>query len=145
MIRPTKAFGPHDLAAGTDRHRNARQVLLGESRTNDLPPLLHRAGPLLRRGRIGNGCHVLRVRVEGRRRGAHVHQQAEDANRDHSRCATTISASQICVRFHLLLATLSVIPYSDLIATIGWTVVARRAAGRPASSATAIAIADAPA
>ena len=34
--------------------------------------------------------------------------------------------------------------YSALIATIGWTVVARRAAGRPANSATVIAIAEAP-
>ena len=37
------------------------------------------------------------------------------------------------------------VTYSDRIATIGGTVVARRAAGRPASSATVTAIADAPA
>ena len=37
------------------------------------------------------------------------------------------------------------VAYSDRIATIGWTEVARRAAGRPASSATETAIAEAPA
>ena len=58
-IRKTKAFGPHDLATDTDRHRKARQVLLGDTRTNDLPSLLHGAGPLSHWSRMRNGRHVL--------------------------------------------------------------------------------------
>ncbi len=42
-------------------------------------------------------------------------------------------------------SNLTFVAYSDRIATIGWTAVARRAAGRPARSATETAIADAPA
>ena len=69
-IRPAKAFGPHDVAANADRHRESRQVLLDETRAGDLPPLLHRAGPLWRRGRLRHGRHLLRVRVQRRRGGA---------------------------------------------------------------------------
>ena len=71
-IRPAKAFRPHDVAGDTNRHRQSRQVLLGETRTDDLPPLLHGVGPLWQRGRMRHGWHVLRVRVQGRRSGAHV-------------------------------------------------------------------------
>ena len=72
-IRPAKAFGPDDVATDSNRHGKARQVLLGESRTDDLPPLLHGAGPLWLRGRMRHGWDVLRVRMQGRRSGADVH------------------------------------------------------------------------
>jgi hypothetical protein len=34
-IRPAKAFGPDDVAADADRHRQSRQVLLGNGRTGE--------------------------------------------------------------------------------------------------------------
>ena len=77
-IRPAKAFGPHEVAAGTDRHRKSRQVPLGEARTDDLPRPLHGVGPLWQRRRTRHGWHVLRVRVQGRRGGAHVHKEPQN-------------------------------------------------------------------
>ena len=69
-IRPAKAFGPHDVASDTDRHRESWQVLFDQTRTDDLPPLLHGVGPLWQRGRTRHGWHLLRVRVQRRCRGA---------------------------------------------------------------------------
>ncbi len=77
-VRVAKAFGPHDVVADTDRHREPRQVLLGETRTNDLLGLLHRVGPLGRWGRTPYGLHRLRIRVQRPRGGGHVRIQPHD-------------------------------------------------------------------
>ena len=78
-IRPAKAFGPHDVATDADRHRESGQVLLDETRTDDLPPLLHCVGPLWQRRRTRHGWHLLRVRVQRRCSGAH--ERPEPQNR----------------------------------------------------------------
>jgi hypothetical protein len=44
-IRPAKAFCPYDVATGTDGHRKARQVLLGEACAHDRSPAFHRIRP----------------------------------------------------------------------------------------------------
>ena len=77
-IRPAKAFGPHDVATDTDRHRDSGQVLLDETRTDDLPPLLHGVGPLWQRGRTRHGRHLLRVRVQRRCSGARVRPKPQN-------------------------------------------------------------------
>ena len=77
-IRPAKAFRPHDVATDADRDRKSRQVLLDETRTNDLPPPLHRVGPLWQRGRMRHGGHVLGVRVQRRRRGARIRPKPQN-------------------------------------------------------------------
>ena len=48
------------------------KVLLDETRTHDLPPQFHGVGPLWQGSRIRHGWHVLRVRMQGCRGGAHV-------------------------------------------------------------------------
>src|SRR5688572_13598664 len=55
---------------------------------------------------------------------------------------STINPIHVSARFQRFATLLA--PYSERIATIGGTVVARRAAGMPASSATETAIAAAP-
>ena len=77
-IRPAKTFGPHDLAANADRHREPRQVLFREGRARRFPPASHRIGPLWRRGRLRRRRHALRIRVNGRRRGGHVEMEPRD-------------------------------------------------------------------
>ena len=71
-IRPAKALGPHDVTVDADRHRGSRQVLLRETGAHDLLPALHRVGPFSRRVRMRHGSHLLRVRVQDRRRDALV-------------------------------------------------------------------------
>ena len=81
-VRPTKTFGPHDLVGGADRNRYAgRFCSLTAARTICRP-----CSAALAQRCVGiasvNGGHVLRRRVKGHRRGADVHEQAEDSNRD---------------------------------------------------------------
>ena len=77
-IGQAKAFGPHDVATNPDGHRQARQVLLGDPRANELPPLLHGVGPPAHRGELRNGSHLLRARMQRRRRGLHVLPEPEN-------------------------------------------------------------------
>jgi hypothetical protein len=65
-VRPAKAFGPHDIAIDTDRYRQPRQVLLGETFTDNLLPLRDGIGPLGRWAECvtdgvssGFGCRAL--------------------------------------------------------------------------------------
>jgi hypothetical protein len=44
-VGPAEALGPHDVAADADRHRQSRQILLGEYRAYDLPRAADRRGP----------------------------------------------------------------------------------------------------
>ena len=74
-IRPAEALGPNYLSTNTvtvdaDRHRESRQVLLRETGAHDLSPAFHCVGPFSRRGRMRHGSHLLRVRVQDRRRDA---------------------------------------------------------------------------
>ena len=68
-VGPAEAFGPHDVAADADRHRQSRQILLGECRAYDLPRAADGRGPLRRRLRLHGRGRVLRLRVQrlGRR------------------------------------------------------------------------------
>ena len=69
---------------GTDRHRECRQVLLGEARTDYLPRLLHRAGPLWQWGRMRHGWHVRRVGVQRRHRGEDVRLKPQPRPEQHA-------------------------------------------------------------
>jgi hypothetical protein len=63
-IRPAKAFGPDDLAAGRDRHRQPRQVSRDQMRARDLLRLLDGAGPPRRRRRLPHRRDIPGVRVQ---------------------------------------------------------------------------------
>ena len=82
---------------------NSRQVLLDETRADDLPPLLHRARPLGNGDRLRHGWHVLRVRVQGRRRRARrtanspaISREEQTHRQDDQRRARSPSGSSTC-------------------------------------------------
>ena len=106
-IRPAKTFGPDDVATDADRHRQSRQVLLDETRTGELSPLFHRAGPLLAMGpqcltdgtSVGFGCSGVAM-ARRRTRKAPPPPRTHDHGRADQREPLLCPASRLLFRSH---------------------------------------------
>jgi hypothetical protein len=62
-VRPTRALGPDDLAIDADGHGQSGQVLLDQSRTDNLPCTRDRVRPCRHRRRARHSRHSVRIRV----------------------------------------------------------------------------------